>query len=121
MNKVTCDALCIRDKRTIPDSDLIDGTTDMPVNGRQRRTGLFSVNHNSAHRYYYKKEMGPEDVPWIKLYDSKSDGRDIEWPSEKLDNSLHPQSAASQLSLRPPREAVPASIESRLAFERNFV
>ncbi|KAJ5374103.1 methyltransferase [Penicillium concentricum] len=75
VTKVTRDALCLGDKRTIPDSDLIDGSTDMPVHGRQRRTGLFTVNHNPAHRYYYKKEMGPEDVLWIKLYDSKTDGR----------------------------------------------
>lgn len=75
VKKVTRDALCVGDKRTVPDSDLIDGSTDMPVHGRQRRTGLFTVNHNPAHRYYYKKEMEPEDVLWIKLYDSKMDGR----------------------------------------------
>ncbi|KAJ6132500.1 methyltransferase [Penicillium samsonianum] len=38
VKKVTRDALCLGDKRTIPDRDLIDGSTDMPVNGRQRRT-----------------------------------------------------------------------------------
>ena len=75
VKKVTRDALCVGDKRTVPDSDLIDGSTDMPVNGRQRRTGLFSVNYNPAHTWYYKKEMDPEDVLWIKLYDSKLDGR----------------------------------------------
>lgn len=73
--KVTRDALCVGDKRTVLDSDLIDGSTDMPVNGRQRRTGLFSVNYNPAHTWYYKKEMDPEDVLWIKLYDCKLDGR----------------------------------------------
>lgn len=75
MNKVTRDALCVGDKLTIPASDLVDGTSDMSAPGRNQTLGLFLVNFNSRHKYYYKWEMDIEDVLWIKLYDSKLDRR----------------------------------------------
>lgn len=75
LKKVTRDALCVGDKSTIPDDDLVDGTTDMSAPGRKQTLGLFWVNYNPAHKYYYKNEMDTEDVLWIKLYDSKLDGR----------------------------------------------
>lgn len=75
LNKVTRDALCVGDKRTIPDDDLVDGTTDTSAPGRKQTLGLFWVKYNPAHKYYYKKEMQPDDMLMIKLYDSKLDGR----------------------------------------------
>ncbi|KAF2165565.1 hypothetical protein M409DRAFT_23861 [Zasmidium cellare ATCC 36951] len=75
MSKVTRDALCVGDKTTIPDSDLVTGTTDMDRPGRKTTLGLFWVNFNPKQQYYYKKGMDTEDLLWIKLYDSKLDGR----------------------------------------------
>ena len=70
-------ALC--DSRSVADGDLIPtdihhfGEDDLDV---PRHTGhIYSLRHNTGHRWFYASEMQPDEVLLLKCYDSRTDGR----------------------------------------------
>lgn len=65
------DPLAVAEAHSVPDTDLVPIGLIYPT----RRGETYAVKHNSAHRWYYKKGLTPDEVLLIKCFDSKTDGR----------------------------------------------
>ncbi|KAK4561064.1 hypothetical protein LTR86_005019 [Recurvomyces mirabilis] len=67
IGKVTRDALCMADRRTIAEETL------QPLNFTRSKGAaheLFALKHAPGQQFYYKSLMGPDDFVAIKLFDT---------------------------------------------------
>ncbi|KAI2617192.1 hypothetical protein GGR54DRAFT_641295 [Hypoxylon sp. NC1633] len=65
------DPLAIADAFSVSEEELVA----IPLIYPNRRGETFSVRHSPRHRWYFKKGLTPEEVLFIKCFDSKTDGR----------------------------------------------
>ncbi|OTB08297.1 hypothetical protein M426DRAFT_316926 [Hypoxylon sp. CI-4A] len=65
------DPLAIADAHSVSEDELVV----IPLIYPNRKGETFSVRHSPGHRWYYKHGLTPEEVLFIKCFDSKTDGR----------------------------------------------
>ena len=68
-NAVAHRPLALADYRTLDAKDLVS-TKHLAVN---RNGATFSVSYNPAHKWYYLNDQTPDEVTFIKCYDSVED------------------------------------------------
>ncbi|OCL07606.1 hypothetical protein AOQ84DRAFT_364826, partial [Glonium stellatum] len=71
IRRVQRDPLAVADAHSVPDADLVPVKLIYP----NREGETYTVRPNKAHRWYYKSGLGPEEVLFIKCFDSETDGR----------------------------------------------
>ncbi|KAH8883272.1 hypothetical protein GQ53DRAFT_882826 [Thozetella sp. PMI_491] len=87
------DPLAVVNAKSVPDSDLIPTPFIFP--GLNAET--FSVLYNPAHRWYFKYGLTPGEVLFIKIFDSKTDGRARRVPHTAFeDPSTSPEAPARE-------------------------
>lgn len=74
ISTVLRDPLAVADAHSVPDSDLVPVGL-IYTKPTPRRGETLSVKYNEAHRWYYKSGLTPEEVLFIKCFDTKTDGR----------------------------------------------
>ncbi|KZT38894.1 hypothetical protein SISSUDRAFT_705890 [Sistotremastrum suecicum HHB10207 ss-3] len=79
--------VAVADWQTVDHSDLV------PVKffiSPTREGGVFSVRHNQKHMWYYLAHQTPEEVMFIKCFDSETDGRARLTPHTAFDLDVPP-------------------------------
>ncbi|OHF03800.1 hypothetical protein CORC01_00662 [Colletotrichum orchidophilum] len=89
------DPLAIAEAGSVAESDLV--VTDLIYPNRRGET--YAVRYSSAHKWYYKDGLTPNEVILIKCFDSKTDGRARRVPHTAfVDPTARPDA--------PPRESI---------------
>jgi len=71
IKQVVRDPLAVAEAHSVPDTDLVP--TALIYANRKGET--YQVRHSASHKWYYKYGLTPEEVLFIKCFDSKTDGR----------------------------------------------
>lgn len=88
------DPLGVADANSVPESDLVPAARIYP----DRIDETWTIKPNPNHRWYFKYTQQPDEVLFIKCYDSVNDGRAKRIPHSAFSDPAHDH--------EPPRESV---------------
>ncbi|KAK5995127.1 Low-affinity methionine permease [Cladobotryum mycophilum] len=95
IRKVLRDPLAIAEAGSVQESDLVPISLIYP----NRRGETYSVRHNPSHRWFFKHGLTPEEVLFIKCFDTKTDGRARRVPHTAFVDPTSAEDAPSRESI----------------------
>lgn len=79
LKKVTREPLAVCDARSVPEEDLqqcwLHVMRQKEGEEKELRVGLWYLQVGEGHKWYWPKEMEPDEALLIKCFDTKKDGR----------------------------------------------
>ena len=83
ISPIARDPFAASDARSVPEDDLFAKNVILPPKGSKTFEDVsagggferWAVKGSPAHKWYYKSSMVPEEVMFVKCFDSKTDGR----------------------------------------------
>ncbi|KAL1891690.1 hypothetical protein Sste5346_007439 [Sporothrix stenoceras] len=96
-NPILRDPLAVAEASSVAEDELVP--TGLVLKDREGET--YQVRYNSAHKWYFKSGLAPEEVLLIKCFDSKTDGR-----ARRVPHSAFEDPAFGEGSGAPPRQSI---------------
>ncbi|KIV90571.1 hypothetical protein PV10_07859 [Exophiala mesophila] len=85
IKQILKDPLAVADAHSVPDSDLVPVSLIYP----NRKGETYTVRPNPEHKWYFLYGQRPDEVTFIKCFDSKLDGRARRIPHTAFSNPAH--------------------------------
>ncbi|KAI1392452.1 uncharacterized protein F4822DRAFT_391100 [Hypoxylon trugodes] len=95
ISTVLRDPLAIAEAHSVSEAELVP----IPLIYPNRKGETFAVRHADSHRWYYKYGLTPQEVLFIKCFDSKTDGRARRVPHTAFSDPTTPADAPSRESI----------------------